>query len=93
MKHATSPAGAELTSSTSGAVLGRPPTGTPVNGAAVVQLGASALIFPGMINLHNHPTYNTVRLWPAPRVIVADRGLREGMLLRMIRADRGRGRG
>ncbi len=30
------------------------------------------------------------RLWPAPRVIVADRGLREGMLLRMIRAERGR---
>jgi exopolyphosphatase/guanosine-5'-triphosphate,3'-diphosphate pyrophosphatase len=28
------------------------------------------------------------RLWPASRVIVADRGLREGMLLRMIRADR-----
>ena len=28
------------------------------------------------------------RLWPAPRVVVADRGLREGMLLRMIRADR-----
>jgi exopolyphosphatase / guanosine-5'-triphosphate,3'-diphosphate pyrophosphatase len=34
-----------------------------------------------------------VRLWPAPRVIVADRGLREGMLLRMIRGDRRRGRG
>ncbi len=34
-----------------------------------------------------------VRLWPATRVIVADRGLREGMLLRMIRADRRRGRG
>ena len=38
-----------------------------------------------------------IRLWPAPRVIVADRGLREGMLLRMIRTDRthatGRGRG
>ncbi|MBV9248292.1 MAG: Ppx/GppA family phosphatase [Acetobacteraceae bacterium] len=31
------------------------------------------------------------RLWPAPRVIVADRGLREGMLLRMIRAERMRG--
>jgi exopolyphosphatase/guanosine-5'-triphosphate,3'-diphosphate pyrophosphatase len=30
------------------------------------------------------------RLWPAPRVVVADRGLREGMLLRMIRADRAR---
>lgn len=30
------------------------------------------------------------RLWPAPSVIVADRGLREGVLLRLIRADRGR---
>ena len=29
-----------------------------------------------------------LRTWPAPRVIVADRGLREGMLLRMIRATR-----
>ena len=27
------------------------------------------------------------RLWPAPEIIVADRGLREGMLLRMMRAD------
>jgi exopolyphosphatase/guanosine-5'-triphosphate,3'-diphosphate pyrophosphatase len=26
-----------------------------------------------------------VRLWPAPKLVVADRGLREGMLLRMIR--------
>jgi exopolyphosphatase/guanosine-5'-triphosphate,3'-diphosphate pyrophosphatase len=31
------------------------------------------------------------RLWPAPHVVVADRGLREGILLRMIRADRARG--
>jgi exopolyphosphatase/guanosine-5'-triphosphate,3'-diphosphate pyrophosphatase len=30
-------------------------------------------------------------MWPAPEVVVADRGLREGMLLRMIRADRARG--
>ena len=29
------------------------------------------------------------RLWPAPRVIVADRGLREGILLRLIRGDPG----
>ena len=29
-------------------------------------------------------------MWPAPDVVVADRGLREGMLLRMIRADRTR---
>jgi exopolyphosphatase/guanosine-5'-triphosphate,3'-diphosphate pyrophosphatase len=31
------------------------------------------------------------RVWPAPRLTVADRGLREGMLMRMMRADR-RGR-
>ena len=30
------------------------------------------------------------RLWPAATVVVADRGLREGMLLRMMRTDRGR---
>ena len=30
------------------------------------------------------------RLWPAPHVIVADRGLREGVLLRLMRADRQR---
>jgi exopolyphosphatase/guanosine-5'-triphosphate,3'-diphosphate pyrophosphatase len=29
-------------------------------------------------------------LWPAPEIIVADRGLREGMLLRLIRAERSR---
>ncbi len=28
-------------------------------------------------------------LWPAPQVVVADRGLREGMLLRMMRVPRG----
>ena len=32
------------------------------------------------------------QLWPAPHVLVADRGLREGMLLRMMRNDRGRHR-
>jgi len=32
------------------------------------------------------------RVWPAPRVVVADRGLREGMLLRLMRADRQRPR-
>lgn len=30
------------------------------------------------------------QLWPVSRVIVADRGLREGMLLRLMRASRGR---
>ncbi len=32
------------------------------------------------------------RLWPAPQIVVADRGLREGMLLRLMRAANGRGR-
>jgi exopolyphosphatase/guanosine-5'-triphosphate,3'-diphosphate pyrophosphatase len=32
------------------------------------------------------------RAFPCERLRVADRGLREGMLLRMIRADRRRGR-
>lgn len=31
------------------------------------------------------------QVWPAPHVIVADRGLREGVLLRLIRADRAAG--
>ena len=35
-----------------------PPRGTPVDNAVVVDFGPTALIFPGMINLHNHPTYN-----------------------------------
>jgi exopolyphosphatase/guanosine-5'-triphosphate,3'-diphosphate pyrophosphatase len=30
------------------------------------------------------------RLWPAARVTVADRGLREGMLIRLMRGDRAR---
>jgi exopolyphosphatase/guanosine-5'-triphosphate,3'-diphosphate pyrophosphatase len=33
------------------------------------------------------------RICPAPQVVVADRGLREGMLLRMMRAERSRPRG
>jgi exopolyphosphatase/guanosine-5'-triphosphate,3'-diphosphate pyrophosphatase len=30
------------------------------------------------------------RTWPAERILVADRGLREGMLLRLIRGERRR---
>ncbi|WP_370288050.1 Ppx/GppA phosphatase family protein [Siccirubricoccus soli] len=37
--------------------------------------------------------YAAIRqLWPVPVLTVADRGLREGMLMRMIRADRAGGR-
>ena len=44
----------------------QPPDGTPVGGATVIDLGPKALIFPGLINLHNHPTYNVLNPWPAP---------------------------
>jgi 5-methylthioadenosine/S-adenosylhomocysteine deaminase len=43
-----------------------PPRGTQVGDAIQVDLGSRALIFPGLINLHNHPTYNMLELWPAP---------------------------
>jgi 5-methylthioadenosine/S-adenosylhomocysteine deaminase len=42
------------------------PAGTPVNDAVIIDLGPTALIFPGMINLHDHPTYDMLRLWPPP---------------------------
>jgi exopolyphosphatase/guanosine-5'-triphosphate,3'-diphosphate pyrophosphatase len=31
------------------------------------------------------------RTWPTDEIVVADRGLREGMILRMIRGERSRG--
>jgi cytosine/adenosine deaminase-related metal-dependent hydrolase len=44
----------------------RPPAGIVVGAAAIVDPGPGALIFPGMINLHSHPTYNMLSLWAAP---------------------------
>jgi 5-methylthioadenosine/S-adenosylhomocysteine deaminase len=44
----------------------KPPKGTEIGSAVQVDLGSRALIFPGLINLHNHPTYNMLELWPAP---------------------------
>ncbi len=44
----------------------RIPDGTPVGNAFEVDLGPKTLIFPGLINLHNHPTYDMLELWPAP---------------------------
>jgi hypothetical protein len=43
-----------------------PPFGTPVSDAQIVDFGPTALILPGMINLHDHPTFDMLRLWPAP---------------------------
>jgi len=44
----------------------KPPAGTPVADAVVVDLGPKTLIFPGLINLHNHPTFDMLHLWPTP---------------------------
>jgi imidazolonepropionase-like amidohydrolase len=42
------------------------PVGTPVGDATIIDLGPKVLIFPGLINLHNHPTFNMLNLRPAP---------------------------
>lgn len=42
------------------------PAGTPVGDAVEIDLGPKTLIFPGLINLHNHPAFNVLNLWPAP---------------------------
>jgi 5-methylthioadenosine/S-adenosylhomocysteine deaminase len=42
------------------------PDGTLIGDAVDIDLGPKALIFPGLINLHNHPTYNMLNLWAAP---------------------------
>jgi len=44
----------------------KPPAGTPIGDALVVDLGPKTLIYPGLINLHDHPSFDTVHLWPAP---------------------------
>lgn len=43
-----------------------PPNGVSIGEAIQIDLGSDGRIFPGLINLHNHPTYNMLDLWPAP---------------------------
>jgi len=43
-----------------------PPQGTPIGDAIQIDLGSKGLVFPGLINLHNHPTYDMLELWPSP---------------------------
>jgi hypothetical protein len=45
---------------------GTPPKGTPINNAVLVDFGSKGLIFPGLINLHNHRTCDVLELWPPP---------------------------
>src|SRR3954470_19854161 len=42
-----------------------PPRGVKV-GRAVVVRPSRGLIFPGLINLHDHPTYDFLNSWPPP---------------------------
>jgi 5-methylthioadenosine/S-adenosylhomocysteine deaminase len=42
------------------------PDGILIGNAVEVDLGPDALIFPGLINLHNHPTYDVLDPWPTP---------------------------
>jgi cytosine/adenosine deaminase-related metal-dependent hydrolase len=44
----------------------KPPKGISIGDAVQIDLGSGARIFPGLINLHNHPTYNMLELWPTP---------------------------
>jgi len=43
----------------------RAPKGVPLRGAIVVAL-RGALIFPGLINLHDHPSWSALPPWPPP---------------------------
>jgi cytosine/adenosine deaminase-related metal-dependent hydrolase len=42
------------------------PEGVAIENAVVIDLGPKALIFPGLINLHNHPTFDMLEIWPTP---------------------------
>src|SRR5262249_36853545 len=42
------------------------PAGVQIGDAVSIDLGTRALIFPGLINLHNHPTFDPVEVWPPP---------------------------
>jgi cytosine/adenosine deaminase-related metal-dependent hydrolase len=43
-----------------------PPDGVWVGDASVIRAGPQDLLFPGLINLHNHPRENHLHAWPAP---------------------------
>jgi 5-methylthioadenosine/S-adenosylhomocysteine deaminase len=43
-----------------------PPDGVDLTGAVRVRLGPRAHIYPGLINLHDHPFYDVLPLWQPP---------------------------
>jgi cytosine/adenosine deaminase-related metal-dependent hydrolase len=42
------------------------PDGLLIDKVIKPDLGPDALIFPGLINLHDHQNYDVLHLWPAP---------------------------
>jgi cytosine/adenosine deaminase-related metal-dependent hydrolase len=44
----------------------KPPPGVNLDGVIRPNRGPRALIFPGLINLHDHPFYDVLPLWQAP---------------------------
>lgn len=44
----------------------RTPPGVDLTGVTRVALGPNAHIYPGLINLHDHPTYGVLPLWQPP---------------------------
>jgi 5-methylthioadenosine/S-adenosylhomocysteine deaminase len=45
---------------------GAVPEGVNAGDASVIALGRDDLVFPGLINLHSHPSFNHLHAWPAP---------------------------
>jgi 5-methylthioadenosine/S-adenosylhomocysteine deaminase len=43
-----------------------PPAGVDISDATVIKSGPDDLLYPGLINLHNHPSFNVLHTWPAP---------------------------
>jgi 5-methylthioadenosine/S-adenosylhomocysteine deaminase len=44
----------------------RVPAGVSVRGVRVVSAGRRSLIFPGLIDIHDHPAYDVLELFPPP---------------------------
>ena len=44
----------------------KPPAGVSLDGVVRPNLGPRAIIFPGLINLHDHPFYDALPLWQTP---------------------------
>jgi cytosine/adenosine deaminase-related metal-dependent hydrolase len=45
---------------------GATPPGVDVRGARTIAAGPRGLIYPGLVDLHDHPPYDVLPVWPAP---------------------------